>query len=123
MALGVCQRQCSIEVTSTTIATMAATIANKGVNPLNGKTVFKAAHAPGITRMIATVGMYEESGDWMFESGIPAKSGVGGGILGVIPNTLGICVFSPPLNAFGNSVKGRQVVKYIVEKLALSIYE
>ena len=123
MALDLYTRQCSIGVTSTQIATMAATIANKGVNPLTGKTVFKAAHAPGITSMIATVGMYEESGDWMFESGIPAKSGVGGGILGVIPNTLGICVFSPPLNAFGNSVKGRKVVKYIVEKLALSIYE
>ena len=61
--------------------------------------------------MIATVGMYEETGDWMFESGIPAKSGVGGGIIAVYPGQMGICVFSPPLNPVGNSVKGKLCIE------------
>ena len=123
LALDLYTRQCSVGVTSTQIAIMASTIANRGKNPVTGKQVFKSQHAPGIISMIATVGMYEETGDWMFQSGTPAKSGVGGGIMAIIPQVLGICVFSPPLNKFGNSVKGKHTVKYIIDQLALSIYE
>ena len=121
--MDMCSEKVSAGVTSGKIAIMASTIAKKGKNPVTGKQVFKSQHATGITSMIATVGMYEETGDWMFQTGIPAKSGVGGGIMALIPNILGICAFSPPLNKFGNSVKGKQTVKYIIDQLALSIYE
>ncbi len=123
VALDIYTRQCSIGVTTSQLAVMAATIANKGKNPKTGLQVFDAALASKLVSMIATVGLYEETGDWMFESGIPAKSGVGGGILAVYPGEVGICVFSPPLNRFGNSVKGKKVVQYIANALGLSIYE
>ncbi len=123
MSLDLYTRQCSIAVTANQLAIMAATIANKGINPVTQKQVFNRSHAAQIISMMATVGMYEETGDWMFRSGIPAKSGVGGGIIAVYPDVLGIGVFSSPLNSFGNSVKGKKVIQYIVDQLKLSIFE
>lgn len=116
-------RQCSLGVTANQLAIMAGTIANKGVNPVTLQQVFKQSHAAQIVSMMATVGMYQETGDWMFRSGLPAKSGVGGGIIAVQPNVMGIAVFSPPLNSYGNSSKGEKVLEYIANQLGLSIFE
>lgn len=122
MSLDLYTRQCSLGITSHQLAIMGATIANKGMNPVTKQQVFKAEISPKITCLIASVGFYQESGDWMFQSGIPAKSGVGGGILGVYPGELGICAFSPPLDKAGNSLRGQLAVKYIAHALGLSIY-
>lgn len=122
MALDLYTRQCSLGITAHQLAVMGATIANKGKNPISGEQVFEAELSSKITCMIASVGFYEESGNWMYTAGIPAKSGVGGGILGTYPDGIGICAFSPPLDSAGNSVKGQLAVKYIANALGLSIY-
>lgn len=123
MSLDLYTRQCSLGVTVKQLSIMAGTIANKGVNPITQKRVFNPSHAAQIISMMATVGMYNETGDWMFRSGLPAKSGVGGGIIAVCPDVMGIAVFSPPLNSFGNSAKGKEVIQYITSELGLSIFE
>ena len=122
MSLDLYTRQCSLGITSEQLAVMAATIANGGKNPVSGKQVFEADLMPKITSMIATVGFYEHTGDWLFSSGIPAKSGVGGGVVGVLPGVMGVAAFAPPLDKAGNSVKGQAVVKSFVTKLGLGVF-
>lgn len=100
---------------------MAGTLAFGGRNPLTGKQVFDPAISPKITTLIATVGFYQNTGDWLYTSGIPAKSGVGGGVLGVLPGVLGIAAFAPPLDAAGNSVRAQAAVKFFMQKLGLGI--
>ena len=85
--------------------------------------VFDKALAPKITSMIATVGFYQHTGDWMYTSGVPAKTGVGGGVLGVVPGVMGIAAFSPPLDDAGNSVKAQKAILYIANKLRLNIFD
>ncbi|MEZ3589789.1 MAG: glutaminase A [Muribaculaceae bacterium] len=121
MSLDLYTRQCSLGITSSQLAIMAATIANGGVNPVTGKRAFAAEIAPKITTLIATVGFYQHSGDWLYTSGIPAKSGVGGGVLGVLPGVLGIAAFAPPLDDAGNSVKAQAAVKSFMNRLGLGI--
>ena len=121
MSLDLYTRQCSLGITSAQLATMAATIAAKGRNPLTGKQVFDPAISPKITTMIATVGFYQNTGDWLYTSGIPAKSGVGGGVMGVLPGVLGIAAFAPPLDAAGNSVKAQAAVKKFMQLLGLGV--
>lgn len=121
MSLDLYTRQCSLGVTSAQLASMAATIAAKGRNPLTGKQVFDPAISPKITTMIATVGFYQNTGDWLYTSGIPAKSGVGGGVMGVLPGVLGIAAFAPPLDAAGNSVKAQAAVKKFMQLLGLGV--
>lgn len=121
MSLDLYTRQCSLGVTSAQLATMAATIAANGRNPLTGKQVFDPAISPKITTMIATVGFYQNTGDWLYTSGIPAKSGVGGGVMGVLPGVLGIAAFAPPLDAAGNSVKAQAAVKKFMQLLGLGV--
>ena len=75
-----------------------------------------------ITSLIATVGFYEHSGDWMYTSGIPAKTGVGGGVMGVLPGVMGISAFAPPIDSAGNSVKAQLAIKYIMNKLGLNVF-
>ncbi|MBE6182487.1 MAG: glutaminase A [Rikenellaceae bacterium] len=123
MALDIYTRQCSIGITTQQLAVMGATIANRGINPLTGRCVFKAELAPKIISMMATVGFYEHSGNWLFSTGLPAKTGVGGGILGVVPNIIGLAAFAPPLDDSGNSVKAQQALSYIVGHLNLNIFE
>lgn len=120
LSLDLYTRQCSLGVTAKQLAITGATISNKGVNPVTKKKVFEPEIAPKITSLIATVGFYQSSGDWVYSSGIPAKSGVGGGVLGVMPNMFGICAFAPPLDDAGNSIKGQLAVKYIMNKLDLN---
>lgn len=122
MSLDLYTRQCSLGITSSQLAAMAATIANNGLNPLTGKQVFDPAIAPKITAMIAAVGFYQHTGDWMYTSGIPAKTGVGGGVMGVMPGLFGISAFAPPLDEAGNSVRAQAAIKTFMHRLSLDIY-
>lgn len=122
ISLDLYTRQCSLGVTATQLAVTAATIANGGVNPVTKKQVFDAELSPKITSMISTVGFYEHTGDWLYSSGIPAKTGVGGGVMGVLPGQFGISAFAPPLDGSGNSVKAQQAIKYIMNELNLNVF-
>ncbi len=122
MSLDLYTRQCSLGITSSQLAAMAATIANNGLNPLTGKQIFDPAITPKITAMIAAVGFYQHTGDWMYTSGIPAKTGVGGGVMGVMPGLFGIAAFAPPLDEAGNSVRAQAAIKTFMHRLGLDIY-
>lgn len=122
MSLDLYTRQCSIGVNSKMLANCAAIIANSGTDPSTGKQVFQPQLAPKITSLISTVGFYQSTGDWLYSAGIPAKSGVGGGVMGVMPGVMGICAFAPPLDAAGNSVKAQAAVKAVMKKLNLNIF-
>lgn len=99
-------RQCSTLVTCRGLAMIGATLANKGVNPLTGERAIQERHVANVLSVMATCGMYDAAGRWLFEVGLPAKSGVAGGILAVLPGQVGIGAFSPPLDENGNSVRG-----------------
>ncbi|MEG1615564.1 MAG: glutaminase A [Bacteroidales bacterium] len=122
MSLDLYTRQCSLGVTSDQLAIMGATIAEGGINPVTGKLVFDKDLAPKIVSLIAAVGFYQYTGDWIYSSGIPAKTGVGGGIMGIMPGVFGISAFAPPLDKAGNSVKAQLAIKYIMNKLNLNIF-
>ena len=122
LSLDLYTRQCSLGVTARQLAVMAATLASGGVNPLTRKEVFKPGLAPKITSMMATVGFYEHTGDWLFTTGLPAKTGVGGGIMGVVPGVMGLAAFAPPLDEAGNSVKAQRALAYIAGRLNLGVF-
>ena len=115
-------RQCSLDVTARDLAVMAATLANGGVNPLTGERVIAAGVCRRVLAVMATAGLYELSGDWLYEIGMPGKSGVSGGIVTVSPGKGGLATFSPPLDAAGNSVRGQLVTKYLAERLGLNLF-
>jgi glutaminase len=115
-------RQCSVNVTSHDLAIMGATLANHGVNPVTGKRLLDKKSVPGLLAIMATAGLYDNAGDWLYSTGAPAKSGVGGGMLAVIPGRLAIGVVSPPLDKFGNSVRGQEAIIHIINKLGLNPY-
>jgi glutaminase len=104
-------RQCSISVTCLDLSLMAATLANGGVHPLTRERAIKSEWVPSVLSVMTTCGMYDYAGEWLYEIGIPAKSGVAGGVLAVLPGQLGIGVWSPPLDARGNSVRGVAVCR------------
>ncbi len=110
-------RQCSIGVNAKDLATMAATLASGGKNPVTGKQVMDAAKVPGVLAVMATAGLYDDSGKWLYHTGLPAKSGVGGGIIAVSPGKFGIAVVSPPLDDAGNSVKAQKAIADISNAL------
>ena len=112
-------RQCSILVTAHDLAVMAATLANGGVNPVTGKRALRADHVRDVLSVMTTCGMYDYAGEWQFNVGLPAKSGVGGGIMAVQPGHLGIGVFSPLLDSSGNSVRGVKVCRDLSQQLRL----
>lgn len=122
LSLDLYTRQCSLGVTARQLAVAAATIAGGGVNPTTRRRVFKAELTPKITALMATVGFYEHTGDWLFTTGLPAKSGVGGGIMGVVPGVLGIAAFAPPLDGAGNSVKAQKALARIAARLDLGVF-
>lgn len=103
-------RQCSIGVNAKDLATMAATLANMGKNPVTGKQVMDAAKVPNVLAVMATAGLYDDSGKWLYHTGLPAKSGVGGGIIAVSPGKFGVAVVSPPLDDAGNSVRAQRAI-------------
>ena len=115
-------RQCSLEVTVHDLAVMAATLANGGVNPMTGAVVIVPGVCRRVLAVMATAGLYELSGDWLYEIGVPGKSGVSGGIVTVSPGKGGLATFSPPLDAAGNSVRGQLVTKYLAERLGLNLF-
>lgn len=110
-------RQCSINVNAKDLALMAATLANGGKNPVTKKQVIDQKHVSKILAVMATAGLYDDSGKWLFLTGLPAKSGVGGGIIAVSPGKFGIAAFSPPLDAAGNSVRAQKAITMISDKL------
>ncbi len=112
-------RQCAISVTTKDLSVMAATLANLGTNPVTGVEVFDTEVVQRVLSVMLTCGMYDDSGDWVSTVGLPAKSGVGGGILGVLPGQLGIASFSPPLDQHGSSVRGLRAYKQISTDLEL----
>ncbi len=115
-------KQCAINVSAKDLATMAATLANGGVNPLTGKKVVSPETVMHTLAVMATAGLYDDTGIWLYNSGLPAKSGVGGGLLAVCPGRFGIAVVSPPLDAAGNSVKAQKTITYVVDKLHANPY-
>jgi glutaminase len=110
-------RQCSIGVNAKDLATMAATLAAGGKNPVSGKQVMDADKVPGVLAVMATAGLYDDSGKWLYHTGLPAKSGVGGGIIAVSPGKFGIAVVSPPLDDAGNSVRAQRAIADISNAL------
>ena len=122
MSLDLYTRQCSLGITAQQLAISSATIANNGLNPVTNKVVFEPELSPKIVSLISSVGFYEHTGDWLYSSGIPAKSGVGGGVMGVLPGVMGISAFAPPLDESGNSVKAQLTIKYIMNQLKLNVF-
>jgi glutaminase len=122
MVTDVYTRQCSINVSAKDLATMAATLANGGKNPVTDKQVIKPEHVPNILAVMATAGLYDDSGIWLYNVGLPAKSGVGGGIIAVAPGKFGIAAFSPPLDAAGNSVRAQRAIQHVSELLKANPY-
>jgi glutaminase len=114
--------QCAVSVNARDLAVMAATLANGGKNPVTGKQVTKSENVPEILAVMATAGLYDDSGKWLFTTGLPAKSGVGGGILAVSPGKFGVAVIAPPLDAAGNSVKAQRAIADISNALGGNPY-
>jgi glutaminase len=115
-------RQCSIGVNAQDLATMAATLAFSGTNPVTKKQVMDPAKVPGVLAVMATAGLYDDSGKWLYATGLPAKSGVGGGIIAVSPGKFGIAVVSPPLDDAGNSVRAQRAITDISNALGGNPY-
>ncbi len=114
--------QCSLKVTCADLAVMGATLANRGVNPITGERAIAHEYVDNVLGVMASCGMYDWSGEWIYRVGLPAKSGVGGGILAVLPGQLGIAVFSPPLDEQGNSVRAIRVCMDLARDLALHLF-
>jgi glutaminase len=114
--------QCSVNVNARDLAIMAATLANGGKNPVTGKTVMKAENVPEVLSVMATAGLYDDSGKWLYKTGLPAKSGVGGGIIAVVPGKFGIAAISPPLDQAGNSVKAQLAIEEVAKALDANPY-
>ena len=120
--LGLYLRQCSVSVTCRDLAVMAGTLAHGGVNPLTVQAALPRKHVRDVLSIMHTCGMYDYAGHWAFDIGLPAKSGVSGGIMMVIPGKMGVAVYSPGLDVYGNSVRGVQVCSEISDRLGLHIF-
>ena len=116
-------RQCSVGINAKDLATMAATLANGGKNPVTNKQVLSPDNVPYVLSVMATAGLYDDSGKWLYHTGLPAKSGVGGGIIAVAPGKFGVAVVSPPLDEAGNSVRAQKAIREIVTRLNANPYE
>ena len=121
-ALRVYTRQCSIGVNTRDLAIMGATLANGGVNPLTKTRMMPAEHVPELLAIMATAGFYDESREWMFHAGLPSKTGVGGGIVSVVPGKFAIAAFSPRLNEAGNSIRAMHAIRHIAGELGVGLY-
>ena len=121
-AVDIYTKQCAINVNTKDLANMAATFANGGTNPVTKKRVVSPATVAHVLPVMATAGLYDDSGIWFYNVGLPAKSGVGGGIIAVVPGKYGIAAFSPRLDEAGNSVRAQKAITDIVNKLNLNPY-
>lgn len=115
-------KQCSVGVTAVQLARMGATLANNGINPATGDQVIKREDIPHILSTMTMAGLYDGSGGWAWNVGLPAKSGVGGGIVAIAPGKGAIAVFAPPLDEAGNSVKAQKVIDYVAQRLNYNLY-
>ena len=115
-------KQCSVGVNARDLAMMAATLANGGKNPVTGKQVMTTGNVPEVLAVMATAGLYDDTGKWLYATGLPAKSGVGGGILAVSPGKFGIAVIAPPLDKAGNSVKAQKAIADVSNALGGNPY-
>jgi glutaminase len=115
-------RQSCVDVTARDLAVMSATLADGGMNPVTREQVIDAEVCQPVLAVMATAGLYETSGDWLYAIGLPGKSGVGGGIVTVAPGKGGMGTFAPPLDAAGNSVKGQLAARFLSERLGLSLF-
>ncbi len=122
-ALDLYFQQCSLLVNCRDLAVMAATLANKGINPVTGARAVDSRYIKDILSVMYTCGMYNFAGEWAYTIGLPAKSGVCGGIIVVVPNQLGIAVFSPPLDERGNSVRGVKVCEELSQQFGLHLFD
>ncbi len=115
-------RQCSIGVTAEDLANMGAVLANGGVHPVTGKRSLNSEYVPKVLAIMGMEGLYESTGPWMYRVGVPAKSGVGGGIVAVIPGRMAIAAFAPPVDGAGNSVRAQKAIEYIATQLEANVY-
>ncbi len=115
-------RQCALRVSARDLAVMGATLADGGVNPLTGERAIAAANCKRVLAVLATAGLYERSGEWLYDVGLPGKSGVSGGLVTVSPGKGGVGTFSPPLDDAGNSVRGQRVTTFLSEALGLNLF-
>ena len=115
-------KQCSVGVNAIQLARMGAMLANNGINPVTGVQVIKSEHIPHILSTMTMAGLYDGSGGWAWRVGLPAKSGVGGGIVAIAPGKGAIVVFAPPLDEAGNSVKAQEVIEYVAQTLNYNLY-
>ena len=115
-------RQCALSATARDLAVMAATLANGGVNPVTGDAVIDAIHCQHVLAVMVTAGLYENSGDWLYDTGLPGKSGVSGGMITIAPGKGALATFSPPLDEAGNSVKGQLTARFLSEQLGLNLF-
>jgi len=122
-ALDLYFQQCSVMVDCHDLALMAATLANNGINPITGERAVDARYVRDILSVMYTCGMYNFAGEWVYKVGLPAKSGVSGGIIVIMPNQIGIAVFSPLLDANGNSIRGIKVCEDISQEFGLHLFD
>ena len=121
-AMRVYTRECSVGVSAKDLAMMGATLAHGGVNPVTDRRMLPAEHVPELLAIMATAGFYDESGEWMYSAGLPAKTGVGGGIVAVVPGRFAIAAFSPRLNEAGNSVRSLNAIRDIAGTLGVGVF-
>ncbi len=121
-AVDVYTRQCSIGVTAKQLGVMGATLANSGVNPVTNRRVLEAKYVPRVLAIMMMAGFYNESGMWAYTAGLPAKTGVGGGIVAVVPGSMAIVGFSPRVNDAGNSVRATKAIEYITDQLGVNLF-
>lgn len=115
-------KQCSLNVTAKDLAVMAATLANGGVNPLTQAAIIDPIHCQHVLAVMVTAGLYENSGDWLYETGLPGKSGVSGGMVTAAPGKGGLGTFAPRLDEAGNSIQGQLVTKFLSQQLGLNLF-
>jgi glutaminase len=121
-AMRVYTRECSVGVSAKDLGMMGATLANSGVNPVSKRRMLPAEHVPELLAVMATAGFYDESGEWMYTAGLPAKTGVGGGIVAVVPGRFAIAAFSPRLNEAGNSIRSLNAIRDIAGELGVGVF-
>jgi glutaminase len=121
-ATDVYTKQCSIGVTTKQLCVMGGTLANGGINPINEDRVLDAKYVPKVLAVMTMAGFYDESGAWAYLTGLPGKTGVGGGIVAVVPGKMAIAAFSPRVNEAGNSVRAMKAIAFIVQELGLNLY-
>ena len=121
-AVEIYTRQCSVDITVEQLAKMGAVLANKGKSPFNGKQLLNERYVPQVLAEMAIAGLYDGSGKWLYTVGIPAKSGVGGGMVAVVPGQYAIAVYSPPLDSAGNSVRAQQTIEYVAHATQANLF-